>query len=61
MGDLLNASPPTLVLMEEGLVAFATKTKTLGKSDCSKWGSMSYAFSTVNKDRIQKVYELFKN
>ena len=30
-GDLLNTSPPTTVLMKEGFIGFAEKTKTTGE------------------------------
>ena len=36
--DLLNTSPTTLVLLKEGLIGFAAKTKTRGKSAGRHWG-----------------------
>ena len=32
-GDLLNTAPNTLVLVEDGLIGFAAKTKTRGASE----------------------------
>ena len=58
-GDLVNTSPSALVLMKEGPVKFAAKTKTRGKSEGRLWGACSYAFSTVNKDWIRQYYVLF--
>ena len=37
-GDLLNTSPPTTVLMKDGIIGFAAKTKTRGKPDGRPWG-----------------------
>ena len=42
--DLLNTAPATLVLLKEGLVGFAAKTKTRGKSDGRHWGAQSRIF-----------------
>ena len=44
-GDLLNAPPSTLVLMNDGLIGFAAKTKTRGKSEGSPRGESSSSYS----------------
>ena len=58
-GDLLNTAPPKTVLTKEGLIGFASKTKTRGRSEGRPWGASHYAFS--NEKRLRKGYELFKN
>ena len=58
-GDLINTSPPTTVLMKEGLVEFSEKTKTGGKSEGRPWGASHYAFS--GEKWFRKGYELSKN
>ena len=59
-GGLLNKAPSTLVLMNDGLIGFAAKTKTRGKSEGRPCGGSAFAYSKENADRLQKGYELFK-
>ena len=42
--ELLNTAPTTTVLMKEGLIGFAAKTKTAGKSEGRRWGSSEFSF-----------------
>ena len=58
-GDLIYTSPPATVLMKEGLICFATNTKTRGKSEGRHWGESHYAFP--NEEWIRKGYAMFKN
>ena len=44
--DLLNTPPPRTVLMKEGLVGFAEKTQTRGKSEGRPWGEVVTHFLT---------------
>ena len=46
--DLLNTAPTTLVLLKEGLIGFAPKAKTRGKSEGRPWGASNFAFSNEN-------------
>ena len=59
VGGLINTAPPATVLMEDGLIGFAAKTKTRGMSEGRPWGSSRYAFS--NEKRLQDGYGLFEN
>ena len=47
-GDLINTAPATTVLMEEGIIGFAEKPKTRGKSEGRPWGESRYALSNEN-------------
>ena len=58
-GDRLNTAPPATVLMREGLIGFAEKTKTTGKSEGRPWVGSHYAFS--KKAWIRTVYEMCRN
>ena len=44
-GDLLNTAPTTTVLTKEGLIGFAAKTKTRGKSEGRPLGASDFSFS----------------
>ena len=56
-GDLLNAGPATLVLLKEGLVGLASKTKKRGKSEGRNRGASNFAFP--NKNRLESGFRLF--
>ena len=43
-GDLLNTAPNTLVLVKDGLIGFAAKTKTRGVSEGRPWGGKQIFF-----------------
>ena len=49
--DLLCTAPTTLVLMKEGLIVFAARTKTRGKSEGRHWGDRDFAFSKKKSSR----------
>ena len=57
-GDLLNTAPTTLALLKEGIIGFAAKTKTRGKSEGRPWGASNLAFS--NEKWLADGFNLFK-
>ena len=56
-GDLLNTAPNTLVLVKDGLIGFAAKTKTRGVSEGRHWGASNFSFS--NDKWLEDGYNLF--
>ena len=49
-GDLPNTAPPTTVLVSEGLVGFAAKTKNVGKSEGRPWGeAIMYFYKRMDR------------
>ena len=58
-GDLLNTATATTVLMQEGLIGFAVKTKTMGKYEGRPCGASRYAFS--NGKWLRDGFGLFRN
>ena len=44
LDDLLNTAPTTLVLLKEGIIGFASKARTRGKSEGRPWGASKFAF-----------------
>ena len=57
-GDLLNTAPATLVLIKEGPIGFAAKTKTRGKYEGGGLaGGSNFAFS--NENRLTGGFLLF--
>ena len=57
-GDLLNTAPTTLVLLKEGIIGFAEKTKTRGKSEGRPRVASNFDFS--NENWIVGGFGLFK-
>ena len=43
-GDLLNTASNTLVLVKDGLIGFAAKTKTRGVYEGRPWGAINFSF-----------------
>ena len=54
--DLLNTAPSTLVLIKAGLIGFASKTKTRGKSEGRPRVACNFAFSNENGPRAAPTF-----
>ena len=55
--DLISTAPSTSVLMKEGLIGFAAKTKTGGKSDGRPLGGGGSHYAISNEKWLRDGFE----